>query len=116
MDQVQEGPLRWSGLEQLSGVGWGLSSLEKGWLWRDLRAAPYTYGKDHQEVQATFFTVVHMRQQILTETKHVQTASKENLFSLTTIKYWKRLPREVVKCPFLEGFKTQMEKALSNFI
>lgn len=37
------------------GVGWGLSSLEKEWFWRDLTAA--TCGGNHQEIQAGFFCI-----------------------------------------------------------
>ena len=76
----------------------------------------YLWGRSSGRPSHILHSGAYERQQVLTETKHVETASKENLFSLMTVKYWKRLPREVVQCPFLEGFKTQMEKALSNFI
>jgi len=54
------------------------------------------------------------RQKILIEKRLVQTAFEEKLFPPRTVRCWKMLLREVVQCPFLEGFKTQMEKALSN--
>ncbi|KFV82324.1 hypothetical protein N308_00503, partial [Struthio camelus australis] len=41
---------------------------------------------------------------------------RKNFFPMRTVKQWKRLPREVVQSPSMEGFKTQLEKALNNLV
>jgi len=37
-------------------------------------------------------------------------------FTMRVVKYWNRLPREVVKAPSLETFKVRLARALSNLI
>jgi len=35
---------------------------------------------------------------------------------MRVVKYWHRLPREVVDAPYLETFKVRLDGALSNLI
>ncbi|KFW61322.1 hypothetical protein AS28_03641, partial [Pygoscelis adeliae] len=37
-------------------------------------------------------------------------------FTLTVVKHWNRLPREVVDAPSLETFQVRLDRALSNLI
>ncbi|GAB0178791.1 cAMP-dependent protein kinase inhibitor alpha [Grus japonensis] len=37
-------------------------------------------------------------------------------FTVRVVRYWNRLPREVVEAPFLEVFKTRLDGALSNVV
>jgi len=40
---------------------------------------------------------------------------KRNIFfTVRVVRHWHRLPREAVAVPFLAGFKTRLEGALSN--
>ncbi|KFV88552.1 hypothetical protein N308_11745, partial [Struthio camelus australis] len=41
---------------------------------------------------------------------------RKKLFIMQVVKYWNRLSNEAVESPFLELFKTQVDKALSNQI
>lgn len=53
------------------------------------------------------------------ELREVLTGYKENLSNMRIVKKWNMLPREVMHSPFLEVFKTRLDKTLrtlSNFI
>jgi len=39
---------------------------------------------------------------------------RKKVFTMSVVKYWNRLPREVVEAPSLEVFKARLEGALSN--
>lgn len=41
---------------------------------------------------------------------------RKNFFPLRTVRYWSRLPRELVQSPSWEVFKTKLDKDLSNLI
>jgi len=41
---------------------------------------------------------------------------KKNFFPLRVTEHWKRLPREVVESPFLEIFKTRLDKVLCSLL
>jgi len=41
---------------------------------------------------------------------------RKNFFTLRVTEQWNRLPREVVDSPFLEIFKTCMDKVLCNLL
>jgi len=45
------------------------------------------------------------------ELSEVLTGRKEKLFNMRTVKKWNRLPREVLRSPSLEVFKTRLGKA-----
>lgn len=40
----------------------------------------------------------------------------ESNFSMRVVKYWKKLPREVVRSPSLEMFKTRLDIALGKLL
>ena len=40
---------------------------------------------------------------------------RSNVFTMKTAQQWDRLPREALCSPSLEVFKTQLDKALSNY-
>ena len=41
---------------------------------------------------------------------------RKKFFTMRVVKHWNRLPREVVKAPSLETFKTRLDRTLSNLI
>jgi len=41
---------------------------------------------------------------------------REKFFIMRVVKYWNRLPREVVEAPSLETFKAKLDRVLSNLI
>ncbi|KFW73577.1 hypothetical protein AS28_12122, partial [Pygoscelis adeliae] len=41
---------------------------------------------------------------------------RKKFFTMRVVKYWNRLPREVVDAPSLETFKVRLDGALGNLI
>jgi len=41
---------------------------------------------------------------------------RKKLFTLSVVRHWNRLPREVVNVPSLEVFKARLDRALSNLV
>ncbi|KFP19900.1 hypothetical protein Z169_07095, partial [Egretta garzetta] len=41
---------------------------------------------------------------------------RKKFFTMRVVKYWNRLPREVVEAPSLEAFKARLDGALSSLI
>jgi len=41
---------------------------------------------------------------------------RKTFFTMRAVKHWHRLPREVVKAPFLEAFKVRLDRALSSLV
>ncbi|KFQ05292.1 hypothetical protein N330_11416, partial [Leptosomus discolor] len=41
---------------------------------------------------------------------------RKKFFTVTVVRYWKRLPRESVDAPSLEMFKARLDGALSNLV
>ncbi|KFV09973.1 hypothetical protein N340_12529, partial [Tauraco erythrolophus] len=41
---------------------------------------------------------------------------KKKFFTLRMVRYWNRLPREVVDAPSLEVFKARLDEALGNLV
>ncbi|KFV13699.1 hypothetical protein N340_00786, partial [Tauraco erythrolophus] len=41
---------------------------------------------------------------------------RKKFFTLRVVRYWNRLPREVVDAPSLEGFKARLDEALGNLV
>jgi len=42
--------------------------------------------------------------------------TRKNFFTMSVMKCWHRLPREVVEAPSLETFKASLDRALSNLV
>jgi len=42
--------------------------------------------------------------------------TRENFFTMSLVKHWKRLPREVLDALSLETFKARLDGALSNLL
>jgi len=40
---------------------------------------------------------------------------RKKFFTVIVVRYWNRLPREVVDAPFLETFKVRLDQALQTF-
>ena len=41
---------------------------------------------------------------------------RKKFFTVRLVRYWNRLPREVVDAPSLEAFKARLDGALSNLV
>ncbi|PKU28255.1 hypothetical protein llap_21439 [Limosa lapponica baueri] len=41
---------------------------------------------------------------------------RKKFFTVTEVRHWNRLPRELVDAPSLEVFKTRLDEALSNLV
>jgi len=41
---------------------------------------------------------------------------RKNLFTERVVRYWNRLPRELVETPSLEGFKKRVDVALQDMV
>ncbi|KFM08921.1 hypothetical protein AS27_05359, partial [Aptenodytes forsteri] len=41
---------------------------------------------------------------------------RKKFFTMRVVRYWNRLPREVVDAPSLEVFKARLDGALSNLV
>ncbi|KFP22132.1 hypothetical protein Z169_14319, partial [Egretta garzetta] len=41
---------------------------------------------------------------------------RKKFFTMSVVKHWNRLPREVVEAPSLETFKARLDGALSSLI
>lgn len=95
-----------------------LVSLEKRWLQVDLVACQYLQA--YQEDTARLFTLVHgewtrddghkLKQD------RFRVDIRRNFYPVRTGRQWKRLPREVIRSPSLEVFKTQLGKAQQNLV
>jgi len=92
--------------------------------WRKLRGDlinAYKYLKGgHQEDGARFFSVVPgnrtrgNRHKLKHKKFHLN--MRKNFFTLRVTEHWNRLPREVVEFPFLEIFKTRLDKVLCSLL
>ena len=98
----------------------GLFSLKKRRLWGDLLAA-FQYLKGAYKKAG---------EQLLTKACSDKTRSnglklkegrfrldvRKKFFTMRVVRYWHRLPREVVDAPCLEVFKARSDGALSNLV
>ena len=41
---------------------------------------------------------------------------RKKFFTMCVVRYWNKLPREVVAVPCLEGLKARLDRALSNLV
>jgi len=98
----------------------GLFSLEKGRLRGDLIAAfQYLKGVYRKDGENIFSRACRDRTRSngfkLREGRFSLDIRKK-FFTMTVVKYWNRLPREVVEAPSLETFKAKLDMALSNLL
>ncbi|GAB0194536.1 hypothetical protein GRJ2_001918900 [Grus japonensis] len=98
----------------------GLFSLEKRWLWGDLIAVyQYLKGAYRKDCQGLFIRECSDRTRgngfKLTEGRF-RFDVRTKFFTVRVMRYWNRLPKEVVDVPSLEVFKARLDEALGNVV
>lgn len=98
----------------------GCSSLQRGWLWGHLTAPPQCLQGGYQGDRARLFTAVSVERKRDNGHKLRQQMFRlhmtSNVFTMKTAWQWHRLPREAVRSPSVELFRTQVDKALSSHV
>jgi len=99
---------------------WGLFSLEKRRLWGDLIAAfqylKQAYRKDGESILSRACCDRTRSNGFKLREGRFRLDIRNTFFTTRVLKYWHRLPREVVEAPFLETFKARLDGALSNLV
>jgi len=95
----------------------GLFSLEKRSLWGDLTAVfqylKRPYRKDGENL---FNSAITRSYGSKLKEGRFRLDIRKKYFTVSTMKHWRRLPREVVDAPSLETFKARLDGALSKLI
>ena len=98
----------------------GLFSLEKRRLWGDLIAAfqylKGAYKKDGNRLFSRACCDKTRGNGFKLKECRFRLDIRNKFFMMKVVKYWNRLPREVVDAPSLETFKFRLDGALSNLI
>ena len=95
-------------------------SVEKRRLWGDLIAAfQYLKGAYKQEGNQLFERVDNSSMRgngLKLREGRFRLAVREKFFSERVVRYWNRLPREVVDAPSLEVFKARLDGAVGSLV
>jgi len=98
-----------------------LFSLEKRRLWGDLpySSLPVPEGASKKVGEGLFTRACRDRTRsngFKLKEGRFRVDTRKKLFSMRVMKYWHRLPREVLDAPSLEVFKARLDGALSNLV
>ncbi|GAB0183836.1 hypothetical protein GRJ2_000848900 [Grus japonensis] len=98
----------------------GLFSLEKRRLWGDLTAAfQYLKGAYEKAGEGRFTRPWSDRTRgngLKPKEGRFRLDVRKKFFTVRVVRYWNRLPREVVDAPSLEVFKARLDGALGNLV
>jgi len=98
----------------------GLFSLEKRRLQGDLIVAfqylKGAYNKDGDRLFSRAFSDRTRRNGFKLKEGRFRPDIRKKFFIVRVMKHWNRLPRGMVDAPFLETFKSRLDRALSNLI
>jgi len=98
----------------------GLFHMEKEMLWGDLIAAfQYLKGaskKDRYKLFSRAYCDSRRVNGFKLKEGRFRLGTRRKFFTIRLVKYWYRLPREVVDTQSLETFKARLEGALSNLV
>ncbi|KFP66116.1 hypothetical protein N322_04765, partial [Cariama cristata] len=97
-----------------------LFSLEKRRLWEDLIAAfQYLKGAYKKAGEGLFTRACSDRirgNSLKLKEGRFRLDIRKKFFTVSVVRHWHRLPRELVYAPFLEVFKARLDGALSNLV
>ncbi|PKU47590.1 hypothetical protein llap_2134 [Limosa lapponica baueri] len=97
-----------------------LFSLEKRRLWGDLIVTfQYLKGAYSRDGEGLFMRESSDRKRgngFKLKEGRFRLDMRKKFFTVRAVRYWNRLPREVVAAPSLEVFKTRLDWALSNLV
>jgi len=98
----------------------GLFSLENGMLRRDLTVTfqylKGAYRKDGENLFSKAFCDRTSSNGFKLKEGRFRLHIKKKFFTMTVVKHWNRLPREIVEASTLETFKVRLDGALSNLV
>jgi len=94
----------------------GLFSLQKRRLRGAFQYLKGFYRKDEENIFSTACCNRTRNNGFKLRESRFRLDIRKKFFTMTVVKHWNRLPREVVEAPSLETFKARLDRALSNLI